>query len=145
MPTLTNRVARMAVYVVVDIVAMGMGMGLPIFAILFGFPVGWLLPTFLGIASPCKPGDLRAILRAALLASAVTFAVAAGIWLPTLIRLAGPPGRIANFGIPMILYEPLPSFIGWIVLMVVVSPFLQLLAIVFGSVLHLAVTRVVGE
>ncbi len=145
MPTLSNRVIRMAVYVVVDIVAMGVGMGLPIFAILLGFPVGWLLPTFLGIVTPCKPGDLKAILRAALLASAVTFAVAAGIWLPTLSRLAGPPERIANFGIPMILYEPLPSFVGRIVLMVVVSPFLQLLAIVFGSVLHLAVPRVAAQ
>lgn len=145
MPSVTNRIVRTAAYVVVDIVAIGAGMGLPVFAILLGFPVGWLLPLSLGISAPCKPDDLRAILRAALVASGVTFAVAAVIWLPTLSRLSGPPNRIANFGIPMILYEPLPSFIGWIVLMVVVSPILQLLAVVFGSVLRLAVARAVAQ
>ena len=35
----------------------------------------------------------------------------------------------------MILYEPLASFIGWQVLMVLISPFLQLLTTLFGSYL----------
>jgi len=34
------------------------------------------------------------------------------------------------------LYEPAASFIGWLVLMIVISPFLQLLMTLFGS--HLA-------
>lgn len=35
----------------------------------------------------------------------------------------------------MILYEPQISFIGWLGLMIVVSPFLQLLLTVFGAYL----------
>jgi hypothetical protein len=43
---------------------------------------------------------------------------------------------LANFGIPMILYEPRASFIGWLLLMIFVSPFLQFLMTLFGA--HLA-------
>ena len=38
-----------------------------------------------------------------------------------------------NFGVPLILYEPRASFVGWLVLMILVSPFLQLLTTVFAS------------
>jgi hypothetical protein len=43
-----------------------------------------------------------------------------------------------NLGIPMILYEPKISFIGWLVLMIAISPFLQLLTTVFTSYLTLS-------
>ena len=36
-------------------------------------------------------------------------------------------------GIPLILYDPRWSFIGWMVLMIIISPFLQLLTIIFAS------------
>ena len=62
------------------------------------------------------------------------------IWLPALRLLKLPEADLANFGIPLILYEPLPSFIGWMVLMVLISPFLQVLTTVFGAVLKLAYT-----
>jgi hypothetical protein len=39
----------------------------------------------------------------------------------------------------MILYDPTASFVGWLVLMIAVSPFLQLLTTVFGSHLTLMV------
>jgi len=42
---------------------------------------------------------------------------------------------------PLLLFEPLTSFIGWIVLMVLISPFLQLLMTVFGSAARLAFPR----
>ena len=38
---------------------------------------------------------------------------------------------------PLILYEPLASFIAWLVLMIVISPFLQFLMTLFGSHLTL--------
>ena len=47
--------------------------------------------------------------------------------------LLDPQADLANFGIPMILYGPQASFIGWLVLMIVISPFLQLLATLFGA------------
>jgi hypothetical protein len=38
-----------------------------------------------------------------------------------------------NMGLPLLLYEPRESLIGWLVLMILVSPFLQFLLTVFGS------------
>ena len=138
MSILVNRVFRIAVFVAIDVVAVGMGMGVPIFTILLGFPVGWFLSAFLRIGSPYTSGDLRAVLRAAALTSSVTLLITALIWLPTLRMLGGPPAEIANFGIPMILYQPLPSFIAWIVLMVIISPILQMLTTLFGCILRCA-------
>jgi hypothetical protein len=42
-----------------------------------------------------------------------------------------------NFGIPMILYDPRASFIGWMVLMIIISPVLQILTTVFSSTVRL--------
>jgi hypothetical protein len=50
-----------------------------------------------------------------------------------------PSVDIANFGMPLILFEPRASFLGWLVLMVVVSPVLQFLVTVFGA--HVALLR----
>jgi hypothetical protein len=75
------------------------------------------------------------VLLYALLTSAVTLFWMVVIWAPTIRLLFNPGSDIANFGIPMILYEPLASFIGWIVLMILVSPFLQFLTTIFGSFL----------
>ena len=51
--------------------------------------------------------------------------------------LFDPRADLANFGIPLILFDPQASFIGWLVLMIAISPFLQLLATLFGSHLTL--------
>ncbi len=53
--------------------------------------------------------------------------------------LSDPAADLANFGIPPILYEPRASFIGWLVLMIAISPVLQLLMSLLGS--HLALIR----
>jgi hypothetical protein len=39
----------------------------------------------------------------------------------------------------MILYDPKASFIGWLVPMIFISPFLQLLTTVFGSYMTLLI------
>ena len=59
------------------------------------------------------------------------------IWGPISTMLLNPYADFANFGIPMILYDPKISFIGWIILMVFISPFLQLLTTVFTAQLTL--------
>jgi hypothetical protein len=59
------------------------------------------------------------------------------IWGPTISMLFDPGRDLANTEVPMILYEPRASFIGWIVLMIVISPALQLLTTLFGSHLTL--------
>ena len=120
-------------YLAADTLCVGAGMGVPIFAILLGFVVGWLLPR---VGAPAgSPGHptRRAILRAAFLASFYTFLLMLIIWGPTIPILWDREADLANFGIPMILYEAKASFIGWEVLMIAISPFLQLLAIVFGA------------
>jgi hypothetical protein len=63
----------------------------------------------------------------------MTFAIMAVIWLPQLRKLAEPGFDAEEYGIPMILYTSTASFIAWIVLVVVISPFLQLMASVFSA------------
>jgi hypothetical protein len=59
----------------------------------------------------------------------------AAIWGRTSILLLSENTDFADFGHPMILYDPKISFIGWLVLMIVISPLLQLLTSVFSSYL----------
>lgn len=112
-----------------------MGMGVPIFPILFGFFVGWFIVKYITARTSSVPQVLRKVFWYALITSSVTLFWMVIIWGPTM-RLLYDPGRdIANFGIPMILYEHVASFIGWIVLMILISPFLQLLTTIFSAFL----------
>ncbi len=112
-----------------------MGMGVPIFPILFGFFVGWFIVKYITAQTSSVPQVFRKVILYALLTSAVTLFWMVVIWGPTMRLLFDPASDIANFGIPMILYEPLASFIGWIVLMILISPFLQLLTTIFSAFL----------
>jgi hypothetical protein len=125
------------IFVALDIFCIGMGMGLPIFCILLGFPVGWLIVEYITTNTNSLPQVHRRVLVYALLTSAVTLLMMVVIWGPTVAILFDSNKDIANFGIPMILYEPLASFVGWMVLMILISPFLQLLTTIFGSYLAL--------
>ena len=125
------------VYVVLDLICIGMGMGVPIFCILLGFPVGWFLVKYITSTSSSVPEIMRKVLRYALLASLVTLVGMVIVWGTSVIMLSDPTLDLANYGIPMILYEPLASFIGWMVLMILISPFLQLLASIFAAYLTL--------
>jgi hypothetical protein len=55
------------------------------------------------------------------------------IWGPFITIFWDQGVNFANLGIPMILYDPRMSFIGWIILMIFISPFLQLLTTIFAS------------
>ncbi len=140
MSTLLSRkyLVPLLVFLFLDLLAVGAGMGVPIFAILFGFVVGWFAPSVL--ASACA--DLRQLLRrsvaAALWTSGFTFLLMLLVWGPVARMLFDPAADIAHFGIPLILYEPMASFIGWLVLMICLSPFLQALASAFASSVRLA-------
>jgi hypothetical protein len=50
-----------------------------------------------------------------------------------------PQADIAHFGIPFLLYEPRASLVGWLFLMIVISPFLQMLTTVFAGNLTLLI------
>jgi hypothetical protein len=126
------------VFVVVDILAVGAGMGVPIFAILFGFVVGWMVPSILQSEVTDLHSLLRLCLTAAWMTSRFTFWLMVIIWGPSILMLLNPATDYSNYGIPMILYDPKVSFVGWLVLMLIISPFLQALTGTFGAMLRLA-------
>jgi hypothetical protein len=103
-----------------------------------GFFVGWFAPSILSRDAPDFRHLLIKCLTAAFLTSGFTFFLMLVIWGPISRMLLDPSADIANFGTPFILYEPKASFIGWIVLMIVVSPFLQVLTTAFASSVRLA-------
>lgn len=126
-----------AIYVMLDLACIAAGMGVPVFSILLGFPVGFYIARrFLDSEHRLKY-KLNRMLMVALVTSLFTFAVMTILWGPVIPMLFDPAADLANFGIPMILYEPKLSFAAWLVLMVLVSPFLQLLSTIFALYLTL--------
>ncbi|MCJ7734095.1 MAG: hypothetical protein MUP11_06065 [Anaerolineales bacterium] len=134
---LSKKRLSFGLFVILDLLSIGMGMGVPFFTILLGFPAGWLLPQYFGLPAEISKDSLKTLLKAAGITSAVSMLVLGLIWLPSLSWLFEPGRDLAQFGMPLILFEPLASFIGWIALIVLVSPFLQFLMTVLGSVLRL--------
>jgi len=128
-----NKWAVFVAFVAIDVICVGMGMGVPIFCIGLGFPLGW----YIAARAVRSTSDLGVVLKRtvvqATLTSAVTFAIMALLWGNAARMLLDPTADFANFGIPMILYEPKISFVGWLVLMIFISPFLQLLTTLFAS------------
>jgi hypothetical protein len=114
-------------------------MGVPFFCILLGFPAGWYIARLAIQENAALRLMLRKGLRYAVFCSLITFALMAAIWGMAVSMLFDAGADLANSGIPMILFEPRASFIGWLVLMVFVSPMLQLLAVIFGVYVTLTV------
>jgi hypothetical protein len=125
------------IFVVIDLLCVGMGMGVPIFCILFGFVVGWYIAKRVILMTEGLKEILRKVLIYAIITSLFTFLVMCIIWGPTIVWLFDPKADFKNFGIPLILYDPKLSFIGWLALMIFISPFLQLLTTIFASFLTL--------
>jgi hypothetical protein len=132
-----NTKVAFAIFVVVDLVCVGMGMGVPIFCILFGFFVGWYIAKRAAIATANVKDAFSKALVQAIVTSAFTFVAMSAIWGSTIVMLFDPNADFQNFGHPFILYDPKISFIGWLILMILISPFLQLLTTIFGSYLTL--------
>lgn len=131
---LSRKPFQIAIFLFLEVLSVGMGMGVPFFTILYGYFVGLFIPRTTLSDSDLTPHYLALLLRAALIPSIITFVIMALIWLPALKWLFDSSLDISNFGIPMILYSPRASFIGWIILMVLISPFLQFLMTIFGSI-----------
>ncbi len=126
-----------AIYIILDGICIGMGMGVPIFCILFGFILGWFLVRYATFTTRDISQALRKVLQYAGLLAGFTFVAMFAIWAPLASYLFDTSKDLVNTGIPMILYQPLPSLIGWIVLMILISPFLQLLTTLFSAYLSL--------
>ena len=136
--TLDRRIT-VAAFVVANLVCVGMGMGVPIFCIVFGFFVGWYIVKRVSL----DEADVVVVLQRTSIYSLVvptsTLVLMLVMWGPTVKMLFDPTADFANFGIPLILYEPKASFVGWLVLMIFISPFLQLLTSLFSS--HCTIIR----
>jgi hypothetical protein len=128
-----NWVGALVAYVVIDGLCAGLGMGVPLFCILLGFSVGWFGALRAWHFVPGKAAAMKRSLRYALLTSLVTLVIMVVLW-GRLVPLAFHPYiNPTNMGLPLLLYEPKASLIGWLVLMMLVSPFLQFTMTVFGS------------
>jgi hypothetical protein len=128
-------------YAIADIICTGMGMGVPIFCILLGFPVGYILARRAIASSDNDLIRLRGAMYYAVLTAGLTMLGMVLLWGRFVTLLFEPTFDFANFGIPMILYGPKASFIGWLILMIIISPFLQFLMTLFGAHLTLLLKR----
>ena len=127
-----------SLFFILNLLCIGAGMGVPIFCILFGFVVGWYIAARLSEGGKSTGTVFREVFRYAVICSAVTFILMISLWGPFCLDGLTTPGyNYKNTGIPLILFDPRWSFIGWMVLMIIVSPFLQLLTIIFASFLRL--------
>ena len=125
------------IFVALDIFCTGMGMGVPFFNIIFGFLVGWYLVKWISIGTSEVTAILKRMLIYSCITAGVTFLGMLLIWGWSVKLLYGPETDLANFGIPLILFKPRMSLIAWLVLMIAISPFLQLLTTVFAGHLTL--------
>ena len=121
------------IYVALDIFCMGV----PFFDILFGFLVGWYLIKWISIGTSEVKEILKRLLVYSYMPVGVTCLGMLLLWGWSAKMLYGSEADMLNFGIPQILYEPRMSLIGWLVLMIAISPFLQLLTTVFAGNLTL--------
>lgn len=128
-----------------NVFLIGLGMGVPIFAILFGFPVGWQLGRRAAAELPSGSDAPRPALRSLALYGAalagVTFLVLAAVWGPHLPKAFDPAVDATSFGIPLVLYTSQASKIAWFALMLVISPLAQFMAVVTAGVLAHAFGR----
>ncbi|MCX5768979.1 MAG: hypothetical protein NTZ09_01705 [Candidatus Hydrogenedentes bacterium] len=131
-------VRGLVLFALLDAACAGLGMGVPLLCIGLGLLVGWRAARRLEPAGSAMPQMLRRLLVTGALTSAFTFLMMLVIWGPCLAKLWENDAELANFGMPMLLFEPRPSFIAWLALMVLISPFLQFLMTLFGSCVTLA-------
>jgi uncharacterized protein YacL len=133
-----NLIKSIFLFCILDIVFVGMGMGIPIVPIILGGVIGWFIPKIIMKENEELSQVLQRSLYASILTSIVTMIMMIMIWGPIAMMLFDKNADIENFGIPLILFEPKASFIGWIILMIIISPILQMLTTLFGSVVRIA-------
>ena len=128
-------------YILIDIICIGMGMGVPIFCILLGFPSGWYIAQRVSVSTKQLYQKYFKIFKFSLLAAIFTFILMLVVWGWTIPKFFDPSFDFQNFGLPNFLYDPKISFIGWNILMIIISPFLQLLTTIFGAFITLMKTE----
>ncbi len=125
------------IYLILDLICAGMGMGVPIFCILFGFLVGWYIARVAPTSTKTFSQIMKKFLLYATTTSTFTFVVMTILWGRWAAILFDSNTDYSNLGIPMILFDPKASFVGWLILMIFISPFLQMLTTLFASIVTL--------
>jgi hypothetical protein len=125
------------IYILIDLMCVGAGMGVPIFCILLGFPAGWYITKRVSASTEQLYQKYHKIFKFSLFASVFTFMVMFIVWGGAVLINIDSSSDIQNFGHPYILYDPETSFIGWLILMIIISPFLQLLTTIFAAFITL--------
>jgi hypothetical protein len=133
-----NAIGALVAYVVMDALCAALGMGVPVACILLGLGVGWFgaLRAEFYLGTPALA--MRRVLRYAWITSGVTFVIMLGVWGRLIRFLLNPRVDPGSMGLPLILYDPLASFIGWLVLMILIAPALQFLTTLGGAYLTFA-------
>ena len=129
------------IYVIFDFLCVGAGMGVPIFCILLGFLSGYVIIRKLLLRSNNFNEILKKSFKYGIITSFITFISMLLIWGIAIINFFNQNYDYKNFGNPLILYDPKVSFIGWIVLMILISPFLQLLTTIFSFYITLIIVK----
>lgn len=127
----------LGLFILIDIICIGMGMGVPYFCIMLGIPLGWFLVLYVTDKTTGMREILWKILVYNAAAAAVTMVGMLIIWIHFSALLFDPGSDLSIVGMPLILYEPKASLIGWLALMIIVSPVMQLLTTLFGAYLTL--------
>ncbi|MFO7928989.1 MAG: hypothetical protein R6U35_04920 [Candidatus Humimicrobiaceae bacterium] len=99
-------------------------MGVPVLNIFFGFFTWWFAARRNLILFSREKRILKNTFLYRLYSSGFAMVLMLFIWVPSIKMLFGPEQNLANFGIPMLLYEPVPSFMGCPVLMAMIYLFL---------------------
>jgi len=128
-------------FIVIDILCTGAGMGVPIFCIIFGFLTGWGIIKIILLRTNDLNEIFRKSIKYGIVTPLVTFVLMLIIWAVAIIVFFNNGYDFKNFGHPLILYDPKLSFIGWLTLMIVISPLLQLLTTVFSFYISLFIIK----
>jgi uncharacterized protein YacL len=124
-------------FILIDIICVGAGMGVPIFCILLGFPLGWYITKRVSASTEQLYQKYYKIFKFSLFAAIFTIIIMLFVWGSAILMHIHSSSDIQNFGHPYILYDPITSFIGWLILMIIISPFLQLMVTIFSAFITL--------
>lgn len=124
-------------FTVADVACVVLGLGVPVFCILLGIPVGWFVVET-AAARRLTDREIRSeVLLGGVVTAFLTSVMMALVWGSSAAVLVDGQADPGSLGLPLLFADAKASIIGWLVLMIVVSPGLQLLMTHFGAHLTL--------
>lgn len=138
---LWRRHVALIAFCLADVFAIGLGMGVPVFAVALGFVAGWWVARR-ALAEGSELRDaVRRVLAWGLALAGTSLAALLLTWGPQIGTVLDPAVSATNWGIPLVLYTSQASKIGWFVLMVAISPVLEFMAVAAAGMVTLGMSR----